>query len=68
LLLWNHQAPQSIAGFSFFVGIVAGVAVSYLGMKCASRVSGLIADEGLRVITRLMTMKCVVYRSAVCDK
>ncbi|MEA2090684.1 MAG: MarC family protein [Thermoproteota archaeon] len=39
-----------------FVGIFVGIALSYAGMLYASRISGFLGDEGLRVVTRLMSV------------
>ncbi len=39
-----------------FVGIFAGVAVSYLGMTYAPKILKFLGEEGLRVITRLMSI------------
>jgi multiple antibiotic resistance protein len=38
-----------------FVGIFVGIALSYVGMLYASRISGFLGDEGLRVVTKLMS-------------
>jgi multiple antibiotic resistance protein len=39
-----------------FLGILAGVLISYIGMKYSSRLFKLLGDEGLRVITALMAI------------
>jgi len=48
---------NSLSGASLvFVGIFAGVAVSYLGMMCVPRIFRLLGGEVLCVITRLVSI------------
>jgi len=39
-----------------FVGILAGIAIIYVGMKYSSRLFKLLGDDGLRVVTALMAI------------
>jgi len=39
-----------------FVGILAGIGVTYIGMKYSSRLFKFLGDEGLRVVTSLMSI------------
>ncbi len=39
-----------------FVGILAGIAIIYVGMKYSSRLFKFLGDDGLRVVTSLMAI------------
>lgn len=56
VILLVSEATSLLEACVVFVGIFAGVGVSYLGMIYASKISGFIGKEGLRVITRLMSI------------
>ena len=48
---------QNILESSFvFIGIFVGVLVSYIGMRYSSKLSMLLGDEGLRVVTAIMAI------------
>lgn len=56
VILLASEASRLPEAFLVFVGIFAGVAVSYLGMMYAPKILKLLGEEGLRVITRLMSI------------
>jgi multiple antibiotic resistance protein len=56
VILLVSEASSLLEASLVFVGIFAGVAVSYLGMIYAPRIFRLLGGEGLRVITRLMSI------------
>lgn len=56
VMLLSSEATNLLAASIVFVGIFVGVAVSYLGMWYAPRITGLIGEEELRVITKLMSI------------
>ncbi|MGC9345267.1 MAG: MarC family protein [Candidatus Bathyarchaeales archaeon] len=56
VILLVSEASSLLEASLVFVGIFAGVAVSYLGMTYASRILKFLGEEGLRVITRLMSI------------
>lgn len=56
VILLVSEANSLLEASLVFVGIFAGVAVSYLGMKYAPKIFKLLGEEGLRVITRLMSI------------
>ena len=56
VILLVSEADGLLQGSLVLVGIVTGIVVSYAGMKYASKISGFIGGEGLRVITKLMAI------------
>jgi multiple antibiotic resistance protein len=56
VMLLMSQANGLIEDGLVFVGILAGVAVSYVGMVYSSKISKLIGTEGLRVVTKIMAV------------
>lgn len=56
VMLLMSQANGLIEDDLVFVGILAGVAVSYVGMVYSSKISKLIGTEGLRVVTKIMAV------------
>jgi multiple antibiotic resistance protein len=56
VILLVSAASSLLEASLVFVGIFAGVTVSYLGMTYAPRIFKFLGEEGLHVITRLMSI------------
>jgi len=56
VILLISEADSLLQGLFVLVAIAVGIAVSYVGMKYASKISGLVGGEGLRVVTKLMAI------------
>jgi len=56
VILLVSEANDLVQVFLVILAIVVGIAISYVGMKYASKISGFIGGEGLRVITKLMAI------------
>lgn len=56
VVLLVSEASSLIEASLVFAGIFAGVTVSYLGMTYAPRIFKFLGEEGLHVITRLMSI------------
>jgi multiple antibiotic resistance protein len=56
VILLVSEASSLIEASLVFLGIFAGVTASYLGMKYAPRIFKFLGEEGLHVITRLMSI------------
>jgi multiple antibiotic resistance protein len=56
VILMMSQANNLLESSFVFAGILAGIAVSYIGMRYSTRLFGLLGDEGLRVVTALMAI------------
>jgi multiple antibiotic resistance protein len=56
VILLVSEANDLVQGSLVLVAIAVGIAISYVGMKYASKISGFIGGEGLRVITKLMSI------------
>jgi multiple antibiotic resistance protein len=56
VILLISEANGLLQASIVFVGIFAGILLSYVGMRYSSRISKLLGDEGLRVITQLMSI------------
>ena len=56
VILLVSEANSFLEVSFVFVGIFAGILISYVGMRYSSRMFGLLGDEGLRVITALMSI------------
>lgn len=56
VILLVSEADGLLQGSLVLVGIAVGIAVSYVGMKYASKICGFIGGEGLRVVTKLMAI------------
>jgi multiple antibiotic resistance protein len=56
VILLVSAASNLLEASLVFVGIFAGVTVSYLGMTYAPRIFKFLGEEGLHVITRLMSI------------
>lgn len=56
VILLVSEANDLMQGSLVLVAIAAGIAISYVGMRYASKISGFIGGEGLRVITKLMAI------------
>ena len=56
VILLFSEASSLLEASLIFVGIFAGAGVSYLGMTYAPRIFKFLGEEGLHVITRLMSI------------
>lgn len=56
VILLASQSNSIIESSFIYVGIFAGVFVSYVGMRYSTRLFKLLGDEGLRVVTALMAI------------
>jgi len=56
VILLVSEANDLVQVFLVILAIAVGIAISYVGMKYASKISGFIGGEGLRVITKLMAI------------
>lgn len=56
VILLVSEASSILEAFLVFAGIFAGLVVSYLGMTYAPRIFKFLGEEGLHVITRLMSI------------
>ncbi len=56
VILLVSEASRILEASLVFLGIFAGVAVSYVGMTYASKIFKFLGEEGLHVITRLMSI------------
>jgi multiple antibiotic resistance protein len=56
VILLVSEANDLVQVFLVISAIAVGIAISYVGMKYASKISGFIGGEGLRVITKLMAI------------
>lgn len=56
VILLVSEASSLLETSLVFVGIFAGVAVSYLGMTYAPKIFEFLGEEGLHVITKLMSI------------
>jgi multiple antibiotic resistance protein len=56
VILLTSKAQNILESSFVFAGILAGVLISYIGMRYSSRLFKLLGDEGLRVITALMAI------------
>lgn len=56
VILLVSKAQNILESFFVFVAIFVGVLVSYLGMRYSSRLFMLLGDEGLRVVTAIMSI------------
>ncbi len=56
VMLLASQAVGIAEILAVFLGILVGILVQYIGMRYASRISRLAGKEGLRVVTRLMSI------------
>ncbi|UCC33399.1 MAG: MarC family protein, partial [Candidatus Bathyarchaeota archaeon] len=56
VILLVSEASDLLATFLVFVAIFIGIIVSYLGMKYGPRIFRFMGDEGLRVVTKLMSI------------
>jgi multiple antibiotic resistance protein len=56
VMLLASEASSLLEASLVFVGIFAGVTVSYLGMTYAPRIFKFLGEEGLHVVTRLMSI------------
>jgi len=56
VILLVSEANSFLEASFVFVGIFAGILISYVGMRYSSRMFRLLGDEGLRVITALMSI------------
>jgi len=56
VILLVSEASSLLEASLVFVGIFAGVLVSYLGMTYAPRIFKFLGEEGLHVVTRLMSI------------
>jgi multiple antibiotic resistance protein len=56
VILLTSKAHNILESSFVFAGILAGVLISYIGMRYSSRLFKLLGDEGLRVITALMAI------------
>jgi multiple antibiotic resistance protein len=56
VILLMSRAENIAESVSVIVGIIAGILITYIGMRYSSRLFRLLGDEGLRVITALMAI------------
>jgi len=56
VILLVSEATSILETSLVFIGILAGMSVSYLGMKYAPKIFKFLGEEGLRVITKLMSI------------
>jgi len=56
VILLVSEASSLLEAFLVFAGIFAGLVVSYFGMTYAPRIFKFLGEEGLHVITRLMSI------------
>lgn len=56
VILLVSEASSLLEASLVFVGIFAGIAVSYLGMTYAPKIFKFLGEEGLNVITKLMSI------------
>jgi multiple antibiotic resistance protein len=56
VILLMSKADNILESSFVFVGILAGILVSYVGMRYSSRLFRFLGDEGLRVVTALMAI------------
>ena len=56
VMLLVSQAVSIVEVLAVFLGIFVGILVQYIGMRYASRISKFAGKEGLRVVTRLMSI------------
>jgi len=56
VILLVSEANNLLEASLVFVGISAGIAASYIGMKYAPKIFSFLHEEGLRVITKLMSI------------
>ena len=56
VILLASEVPNPSFGVFVITGIMVGIVISYYGMKYSSRVTKLLPDGGLRVITKLIAI------------
>ncbi len=56
VILLVSEAANILEASLVFIGIFVGVAVSYFGMTYAPRIFRFVGEEGLHVITKLMSI------------
>lgn len=56
VILLTSRAENIFESVFVFVGIFAGILITYVGMRYSSRLFKLLGDEGLRVVTALMSI------------
>jgi multiple antibiotic resistance protein len=56
VMLLVSEVTNLMAVSFVFIGIIVGILVSYIGMAYSSRLFRLLGDEGLRVVTALMSI------------
>jgi len=56
VMLLVSQAVNIVEVLAVFLGIFVGILVQYIGMRYASRISKFAGKEGLRVVTKLMSI------------
>lgn len=56
VILLVSEASSLMAAFVVFVAIFVGIMVSYLGIRFGPRIFRFMGDEGLRVVTKLMSI------------
>lgn len=56
VILLVSEANSFLETSFVFVGIFAGILISYVGMRYSSKMFRILGDEGLRVITALMSI------------
>jgi multiple antibiotic resistance protein len=55
-MLLVSEANNFLEASFVFVGIIIGILISYVGMVYSSKLFRLLGDEGLRVVTALMSI------------
>jgi multiple antibiotic resistance protein len=56
VILLTSKTNNILESSSVFVGIFAGILISYVGMRYSSRLFRLLGEDGLRVVTALMAI------------